>query len=142
MLDSGTRPSLDPVCHHQIIHGKVNIRIPPPPPCERRTWHYQRANVDAIQRSMNSFPWEQHFSLNNDVNWQVKSFTDIILNIMSNFIPNDTKIITPRDPPWITKELKTKLKKKNRLYKSYKKKATSLMTRVVLMHSDWNAKMQ
>lgn len=31
MLDSGTRPSLDPVCHHQIIHGKVNFRIPPHP---------------------------------------------------------------------------------------------------------------
>ncbi len=31
ILNSGTRPSLDPVCHHQIIHCKVNFRIPPPP---------------------------------------------------------------------------------------------------------------
>ena len=27
ILDSGTRPSLDPFCHHQIIHCKVNFRI-------------------------------------------------------------------------------------------------------------------
>ena len=27
----------------------------------------------------------------------------------------------PRDPPWITKTIKNKLKQKNRLYKSYKK---------------------
>ena len=40
---------------------------------------------------------------------------------MSNFIPNEIKRIVPRDPPWITKELKTMLKRKNRLYKNYKK---------------------
>ena len=40
---------------------------------------------------------------------------------MSNFIPNETKRITPRDPPWLTKTLKTLLKKKNRLYSSYKR---------------------
>ena len=34
ILDSGTRASLDSHCHHQIIYGKVNIKIPPPPPCE------------------------------------------------------------------------------------------------------------
>ena len=27
ILDSGTRASLDPLCHHQILYGKVNFRI-------------------------------------------------------------------------------------------------------------------
>ena len=31
---------------------------------------------------------------------------------MSNFIPNETKRFVPRDPPWITKSLKTMLNKK------------------------------
>ena len=39
ILDSGTRPSLDPKCHHQIIYGKINLKIPPPPPTERKIWH-------------------------------------------------------------------------------------------------------
>ena len=91
ILDSGTRASLDPKCHHQIVHCTVNFRIPPPPPSERRTWHYHRANTHAIQRSLKNFPWEQHFNLNQDVNWQVNSFTRIFLNIMSNFIPNEVK---------------------------------------------------
>ena len=122
ILNSGTRPSLDPVCHHQIVHCKVNFRIPPPPACERRIWHYNRANTEAIRRSLNSFPWVQHFNINNDVNWQVKSFTEIILNIMSNFVPNELKVMTPRDPPWIDKDLKSKLNRKNRLYKQYVKR--------------------
>ena len=56
---------------------------------------------------MTSFPWRQHLNINTDPNWQVKSFTDIFLNIMSDYIPNETKIFVPRDLPWITKPLKT-----------------------------------
>ena len=40
---------------------------------------------------------------------------------MANFIPNEVKRLIPRDPPWIDKQLKNKLKRKNRLYDSYKK---------------------
>ena len=121
VLDSGTRPSLHPRCHHQIVYGKLNFRIPPPPPSERTIWHYNRADLDGLQRSLKNFPWEHHLNLNQNIDWQVKTFNQTILNVMSNFIPNEVKRFVPRDPPWITKELKVKLNKKNRLYKNYKK---------------------
>ena len=70
---------------------------------------------------MACFPWLQHFNLNADNNWQVKTFTDIFLSIMTNFIPNETKRFVPRDPPWITKPIKILLNRKNRLFKNYKK---------------------
>ena len=57
----------------------------------------------AIKRSMTSFPWRQHLNVNTDPNWQVQTFTDTFLNIMSNFIPNETKRFIPRNPPWITR---------------------------------------
>ena len=95
VLDSGSRASLDSCCHHQIIHCKFNFKIPPPPPQERRVWHYSKANFAAIRRSMSKFPWMQHFNLNSDVNWQTKTFTEIILSIMSNFVPNEVKKIVP-----------------------------------------------
>ena len=69
---------------------------------------------------MTSFPWRQHLNINTDPNWQVKTFTDIFLS-MSNYIRNETKIFVPRDPPWITKPLKTLLNRKNSLFKNYKK---------------------
>ena len=120
ILDSGTLPSPDPLCHHQIIHCKANFNIPPPPPYEREMWYYDMANQELIKRSMNNFPWEQHLNLNTDPNWQVKEFTKIVLNIMSNFIPHEIKKVLPRDSPWITKPLKAMIRKKNRLYKAYK----------------------
>ena len=121
VLDCGTRSSLDSLCHHQLIHCKVNFRIPPPPPFERKIWHYDRADIAAIKSSLTNFAWRQHLNINTDPNWQVKTFTECLLNTMSNFIPNETKKIIPRDPPWITKPLKTFLNKKNRLFKNYKR---------------------
>ena len=76
-LDSGTRTSLDLYCHHQIICCKVNIRIPPPPPLDRKIWHFNRANLAAIKRSMINFPWLERLNLNTDTSWQVKTFTEI-----------------------------------------------------------------
>ena len=52
ILDSGTRASLDSYCHHQIIHYKVNFKIPPPLPFERKIWHYNRADSASIKRSL------------------------------------------------------------------------------------------
>ena len=70
---------------------------------------------------MTNFPWIEQLNLNSDTNWQVKTFTEIFLNIMSNYIPNEIKRFVPRDPPWITKPIKTMLNRKNRLFKKYKK---------------------
>ena len=56
ILDCGTRSSLDPFCHHEIVYCKVNVRIPPPPPLDRKIWHFNRANSAAIKRSMHRFP--------------------------------------------------------------------------------------
>ena len=97
ILDSGTRASLDPYCHHQITYCKVNFRIPPPPHFERKIWHFNKANTAAIKRSMTNFPCGQHLSLNRDPNWQVKTFTDTFLNILTNFVPvklKDLSLVT------------------------------------------------
>ena len=42
------------------------------------------------------------------------------MNILSNFVPNESKRFVPRDPPWITKPLKSMINRKNRIYKSCK----------------------
>ena len=121
VMDSGIRPSLDNFCHHQIIFCNSNLQIPPSPPYKRKIWHYGRADVRLIKRAVTDFPWERHLSTNPDPNWQVESFTQIILNIMTNFIPNEIKTINPREPPWLNKPLKSMLKKQNRLYQNFKK---------------------
>ena len=116
VLDSGTRSSLDPLCHHQITYCRFNHRIPPPPTFERKIWVYEKADVPLIQKSISNFPWEKHLRDVGNVNLQVKSFNEIIfneiiMNIMSNFVPNKIIKVTPRDPPWIDRNSKIMLKR-------------------------------
>ena len=56
-----------------------------------------------LKKSISDFSWQQHLNINLDPSWQVRTFTEIFKNIMSNFIPIELKRIVPRDPPWITK---------------------------------------
>ena len=128
--DCGTRAFLDSFCHHEVTYCKVNFNIPPPTPFERKIWHYDRANIPLLQRSMFKFPWLLHLNINQNPNLQVKTFTKIFLNV-TNFIPNEIKISIPCDTPWITKPLKTMLRK-NKFFKNCKRQCYKLEDKVRL----------
>ena len=72
----------------------------------------------ALSRSLESFDWKNAFS-NCNPNEQVSVLTK--LNIMSNFIPNETILVDERDPPCITKKTKSMIQEKNLFYKKYLK---------------------
>ena len=96
-MESGVHSSLHPNCHHQIVSAKINLTICYPPPYERETWHYEKANAGIICRSIDQFPWDNRFS-NLDVNEKVHLFNQTIKNILGNFIPHDTVTCDDRDP--------------------------------------------
>ena len=102
----------------------------------------QQQRVEKL-KILSFFPWNQHLGINQDPNWQVKTFTKIFLNIISNFIPSERKRIVPRDPPWITKPLKTMLNRKNRLFlKTTKDMAINQNTKSGLITFVMNARNQ
>ena len=76
---------------------------------------------------------------NPDPNWQAKTFTEILLNIVTNFIPNETITVKPRNPPWITEPRKTMLNKVEFLNIS-KNTAVKMMTRACLIHFVMNVR--
>ena len=94
IVDSGVRSSLDPFCKHQITYCNINFNMPSAPSYMRNVWHYRRANTQLIRRTVSEFPWHDHLN-NHDPNWQVDFFNNTILNVMSNFIPNDYIKIQP-----------------------------------------------
>ena len=118
-LETGVHPSLHENCHHQIVHGKLNVRSLSPPPYRRRIWFYDRAEATAIKKSIEMFPWKDTLSDIACPNLQVKTLNETLLNIFSNFIPNKTITVRPRQAPWITQPIKNFIRKKNRAYKSF-----------------------
>ena len=87
-MESDVHYSLHPNCHHQIIFGKINLKIDYPSPCEREIWHYEKANAALNHISINQFPWDIRFA-HTDVNQTIYLFNQTIKNILRNFIPHE-----------------------------------------------------
>ena len=66
------------------------------PPHTRRIWFYDKADFVAIRKSIEMFNWHEQLNKIKCPNEQVKLFNEVLLNIYSNFIPNETKIFQPR----------------------------------------------
>ena len=121
VLDSGVRPSLDPTVKHQITFCKINFKIPRLPKFSRKIWHFDRARIDLIQRAISAVPWEIKLGNFTNPTEQVDFLNQCILNIMSNYVPNEVKTICPREPEWLNRDVKNLLRKQNKIYKKYKK---------------------
>ena len=120
LVDSGTHPSLHPNCHHQTIHCKTNLQVKYPPPYQRHVWNYAKANKDTILSALQNVDWHRLFA-NKTVHQQVNLLNDIILNVFTNFVPNKAITCDDRDPPWINDNIKNKIRRKNSMYKNYKR---------------------
>ena len=121
VLNSGVRSSLDSAVKHQIVYCKMNFKIPPLPKYVRKIWHFNRANEKLISRAVSEFPWETLLRRYHDPNQQVNFFNETILNIMSNFVPNEVRTVRPQEPEWLNRNIKKMLKKQNMIFKKYKR---------------------
>ena len=111
VIESGVHPSLYNTCHHQIIYAKICFKVHRPPSYKREVWHYNRAQVDLIKRSIDNFDWDRAF-LNLSLNDQVEFFSNTLINMFRNFIPHELIKCNSKDPPWMNKEIKSALQKK------------------------------
>ena len=98
-MDTGIHPSLHASCHHQVVYAKFRLKIPYPSPYEREVWHFQKADINLIRKTMSEFNWERAF-FNLDINEMVSICNNAIKNIMTNFILLKITICDDRDPPW------------------------------------------
>ena len=73
-----------------------------------------------ISKTMEGFDWNNSF-LNKDVNATI--LTKTVVNIMSNYIPNEIITMNDKDPPWINNKIKSLIKHKTEYFKNcYKAK--------------------
>ena len=57
----GIDHSLFQTCHHNLISGKFNPKIPVPLAYSREVWDYKNANAEGIQQSISRFNWKKAF---------------------------------------------------------------------------------
>ena len=102
-------PPPDNICPHLYI---------------RLVWDYNVANVEPICFAIESFNSENAFE-GKDIHAQLALFNETLLNTFSNFIANRRKTFTNSDPPWMTKDIKNKIKLNNKLYCQYMRHQTT-----------------
>ena len=118
-VDNGVIPSPDPRCKHHIIHGTVNFSVPSPPPYKRKIWKYDKANVPSIKNNLVSCNWADLFA-GRSVDDMVSIFTDKLLSVMSNNIPNNIITVNDKDAPWVTPEVKCAIKRNHKTFSTWK----------------------
>ena len=64
-----------------------------------------------------AFNWDKAF-LGKSAKEKPSIFTKTLLNIMSNFIPNEIVTIDDRDPPWINNKIISLIKNKTGYFKN------------------------
>ena len=117
-IESGVQPSIDNHCQHQIIYGKLNILSPTPPPYERIIWDYYKTETSKIRDIINSLDWNM-LLCDLESEEMAEVFTGVLYSILSSHIHNKTVKCNDKDPPWITKELISAIKRKHRVYRKF-----------------------
>ena len=120
-VSSEVHSSLLPNCHHQIVHNSFNLDIYYPPPSlspfQRLIRDYKKAQSTNIRKALDSFDWERLFD-KKDLNSQVVTLNEIILNVFRNYVPNKYITIDGKDPVWMNEIIKSKMETK-KLYEQY-----------------------
>ena len=74
-MDSSNEKSICSSCHHGNIYGKINFRVPFPPPDFSTNWDNKNADASSIQRAIENFNWEYWFD-NKTINEKVPVFSE------------------------------------------------------------------
>ena len=120
IVESGVHTPLYQNCQHELIYGIKYFQIPSQPHYKRRVWKYNKANFNSLRSDLNLIDWYEEFR-DLDSNEAANSFLEKFFGLISNHIPNFEMLCNAKDPPWITKSVKSAICRKHKIYKKYVK---------------------
>lgn len=83
--------------HHQIVFVKFDLNVYPPP-YHMGVWYYIIMLVFLrAKKYLASFNWEQAFS-NSFIAKKISTINKKFINVMGNYIPNETKVRDEQNP--------------------------------------------
>ena len=80
-------------------------------------WGHFCTNTDMISEAIQGFDCDKAF-LDKSTQEKASILTKTILNILSNFIPNEIVTIDDKYPPWINNKIKSLIRNKNEYFKN------------------------
>ena len=134
LVDSGIEKCLSSSCHHDIIYGKINFRVAIPPLHFRTIWDYKNADTSSVQRAIENFNWKYAFE-SETINEKVQVFSEVLMNILSNFVPHKLLKFNYKQPPWMNLKIFSSLRKCAKLTKLFYKNPSDSLKELLMSKS-------
>ena len=100
------------------MFGELNISLPSPPKYKRTVWNYSKSNILSIRNSLKETNWPSMFE-GLSVDQRVELFTNRLHSTIKANIPSRVLSFNDKDPPWITRQVKTAIKRKHRVFRKF-----------------------
>ena len=119
-LGSGVSPLIANL-DHCTIFCELNVQTYRVKSYKRTVWDYKTANIDALNNAMNAAPWYKPYTLFDDLDDIVNFNNSTIIATCKENIRSKNVTIRTKDRPWLCNEVRVFLRKRDRLFKRYKR---------------------
>ena len=119
--------SPDKVSDHDIVSGTLRIFIPPIKKPRRKVYLYQKGDYESMRKDTLEFAKEKYFNGHSDTRSVQENFdllTSFIQDSADKHIPSKTSR-SVSSIPWITPEIRRKIRRKNKTHAKAKKTGSS-----------------
>ena len=106
------------VRYHCPVFGIFKYDKPKHQCYKRKIWKYDNGNFELLKQYILEIDW--HSLANENINIYAETFTNKLLELCTNTIPNKIVTIRPSDPPWFTCYLRKLIRKRKRAHKKAK----------------------
>lgn len=83
----------------------------------RKVWLYKRADFERFNDLISQYDWEGTFLNCESVDSACETFSNVFIEFAEICIPSKLVTVRPNDKPWMTSELRTNIRKRDRLHK-------------------------
>lgn len=120
------------ISDHEVVSGTLMCkRVKNGRPCPRKIYLYDKGNYDSLSAELSSFlPSFVDYNQYLDIESLWTIFKEKIISLTNKFVPSKRQKQRV-DKPWMTKELRTSIKRKARMYKTFRRtKSPSLYAKL------------
>ncbi|MCG7879453.1 MAG: reverse transcriptase domain-containing protein [Candidatus Thiodiazotropha taylori] len=105
--------------YHCPIYAIIKFSKPKHKSFVRHIWYYDRGDYNELRNKARLVDWNS--LQDNDINVYANNVTNKVSVLAKECIPNKNIRIKPQEPPWITSQIKTNIRKRKRLFKKAKR---------------------
>ena len=79
----------------------------------------------ALNDALLNAPWDVGFHIFNDINDIAMYWSNVLMQVASDFIPNRVVTVHPKEKPWVNTDLKKMIRRRNLRWKRYKRSGSA-----------------